>query len=239
MVYADDDGRESWGHLVGTLLDELHRLARRIRPHIPFPEVNTAYHFVDRNAGSILDVGCGTGEPMKFINRSHSFRAVGVDIFQPSLRECRRLGIYENLLRCDLLYLPFKEKSIDVVVCLTVIEHLERHDGEKLLQEMEAIARQRVIVSTPVGSYKLGGCGDNPHQEHKYIWSPAEFRRRGYRVRGIGIRGMLGEGALRSRLPRFLHPLTWALWVLAGPVVYFMPKLGGTQVCHRQNTDPV
>ena len=157
MVYADDDSKERWGRLVETFVDELHRFARRIRSHIPFTEVNTAYRFVDRNARSILDVGCGTGDPMKFINRRGSFRAVGADIFQPSLQECRCLGIYENLLRCDLLYLPFKEKSIDVVVCLTVIEHLERHDGEKLLQEMANTARHGVVVSTPVGSYKLGG----------------------------------------------------------------------------------
>lgn len=217
--------------MLNKFVDKLHYFVRKARPYIPFTELNTVYHFMDKNAKSILDVGCGKGEPMKFINRDKKFYTIGADIFELPLKECRRVGVHNDLVLCDIRSLPFKEKNFDIVLCLTVIEHLEKEEGEKLLREMEAIARKQVIISTPVGRYKLGTFDGNPYQEHKYIWDPTEFKKRGYNVRGVGIRGLLGEEGFCSHLPRIIHPFTWMLWILAGPVVHFLPKLAGTQVC--------
>jgi len=138
------------------------------------------------------------------------------------------------LVLADASYLPFKDKSFDVVLCLALIEHLERMEGEKLLREMERIGRRQVIISTPVGSYRQGAIGGNPHQRHRSIWLPAELRKMGYRVRGVGIRGVMGEGALFSRLARVIGALRWVPWLLAGPVVYYLPNLAGTQVCWKR-----
>ena len=187
-------------------LCRLDNLARKARPYTPFTELNTAYRFMDKNVESILDLGCGKGEPMKFINRRKKLYAVGADIFKPPLKECRRTGVYDDVVLCDVRSLPFKKKSLDVVLCLALIEHLHKEEGDKLLRDMAEIAKKQVIISTPVGKHKQGVLNGNPYQEHKYVWDPAEFRRLGYEVRGVGIRGTMGEEGFFGRLPKIIRP---------------------------------
>jgi hypothetical protein len=133
--------------------------------------------------------------------------------------------------------LPFKRKSCDVVLCLALLEHLEQENGERLLRDMDEIARKQVIITTPVGEYHQEALEGNPHQHHKYIWKPAELSERGYKVRGVGIRGVMGEEGLFSRLAKTIGSFRWIPWVIAGPLVYFIPKLSGTQVCWKTIED--
>lgn len=152
------------------------RLWREARFRVPFTVLNTVWRLIDKEAKTVLDVGCGKGEPMRFINRHKHYFTVGVDIFEPYLRECERQRIHNQHILCDIRNLPFRDKSFDVVLCLEVLEHLEREDGGKLLREMERTAKKQVILSTPVGKYKQVSYEDNPHQEHKHIWSPDEMQ---------------------------------------------------------------
>ena len=213
--------------------DKLHRLIRRARPSFLFTELNTAYRCIEKDCESILDVGSGKGEPMKFINGNKRLYAIAVDTFEPYLHECKGLGIYNDFVLCDVRCLPFKKKSFDIVLCLALIEHLEKEEGDNLLHYMEGIAKKQVIITTPVGKYQQGALDDNPNQKHRYIWDPAEFEKRGYKVRGVGIRGVMGEGALFSRLSKVIGPFRWIPWLMAGPLVYFLPKLAGTQICWK------
>ena len=61
----------------------LDRLALRFRPYVPFSALNTVWRKLDKSSKTILDVGCGKGEPMAFINRHGKFKVVGIDIFKP------------------------------------------------------------------------------------------------------------------------------------------------------------
>lgn len=201
---------------------------------MPFTVLNTIWRSLDKRAESILDVGCGQGEPMKSINRHKRFYTVGVDIFEPYLMQCRHQNTHDDYVLCDVRRLPFKEKSFDLVLCLELLEHLEREDGERLLQTIEKVARKQAIVSTPVSTYKQEPYDGNPHQEHKYVWSPTEVKRFGYKVRGHGLRNISGMSGIQSPLPRVLRPLVNIVWVLAGPFVYFFPKLAGDMACSKE-----
>jgi hypothetical protein len=171
---------------------------------------------------------------MAFLNRHKRFKAVGMDIFEPYLEEARSKGVYYDLISGDVRHLPFEDRSFDAVLCLEVLEHLEKEDGERLLAELERVARKQMIISTPVGKYEQHIYDNNPHQEHKHIWSPAELRELGYKVRGHGLPRIGGEGGLASRLPKALKPLADVLYVLAGPIVYFMPQLCGEIVAKKR-----
>ena len=220
--------------MLDSFLDRSDRLARAARPYVPFTELNTVWRCMDKGAKSILDIGCGKGQPMKFINRHKQFHVTGVDTFEPALDECRRTGVYNELILGDIRSLDFKEKSYDIVICLALIEHLEKEEGKELLSKMEAIARKQVIITTPVGEYEQGPLEGNPYQQHKYCWKPDELKEKGYQVRGVGIRGVMGEGALFSRLSMTIGAFRWAPWLLAGPLVYYLPKLAGTQICWKR-----
>lgn len=220
--------------MLNKLLDKLDNFARKARPYVPFTVLNTVWHSLDRRAERILDVGCGKGEPMKFINRHKRFYTVGVDIFQPYIEECKKEGTHNEYVLCDVQNLPFQRKSFDIVLCMEVLEHLEREVGQKLLEAMEEIACKQVIISTPVGTYKQFSYDENPHQEHKIIWSPGEVRKLGYKVRGHGIRDIGGREGLISKLPRIIQPLGDIVWVVAGPLVRFFPRLSGDVVCIKK-----
>lgn len=215
---------------ISKLPEKLENLAWQIRPHLPFTSLNTVWRSLDKNGGSILDIGCGEGRPMSFINRHRDFCAVGVDIFEPCLRQCQVSNIYWSLIRADVTKLPFKAKSFDIVLAMEVLEHLEKEAGQELLKAMEKFARRQVIISTLVGRYQQGTSGGNPHQEHRASWHPAELKDLDYKVRGHGLRGLFGEEGLMSHIPKLLRPLGNILWVCAGLFVHFFPELAGDMV---------
>jgi SAM-dependent methyltransferase len=192
---------------------------------------------MDKEAKTILDVGCGKGEPMKFINRRKQFYAAGTDIFEPYLREAKQQQVHDEYIRCDVRRLPFKSKSFDIVLCLEVLEHLEKEAGEELLQAMEGLARRQVLLTTPVGKYSQKPYDGNPSQEHRHIWHPAELKEKGYQAVTLGLRDLGGEEGLSTHLPGFVKPLSYILWVLAGPFARLFPRLAGEMVCcKRLNT---
>ena len=215
-------------------LDKLEHFAQKARPYVPFTVLNTVWRSLDKRTKSILDIGCGEGEPMKFINRHKRFYTVGVDVFEPYIDECKRQGTHNEYVLCDVQNLPFPRKSFDIVLCMELLEHLEREAGQKLLETMEEIACKQVIISTPVGAYKQYAYDENPHQEHRTIWGPDELRKRGYKVKGCGIRNIGGREGLISRLPRIMQPLGHIVWVAAGPLVHFLPGLAGDMVCTKR-----
>jgi len=215
----------------------------KLRPYIPFSALNTVWRQRHKSSRTILDVGCGKGEPMAFINRHGKFKVVGIDIFKPYLEEARKKSyvlsqlrttdinkcsdvgeIYLDLILGDVRRLPFKDKSFDAIICMEVLEHLEKHDGEKLLEELERLARGQILLSTPVGKYKQHPFEGNPYQQHKYIWQASDLRKRGYRIKGMGLKGLPRE-EINSR---FLKLLREVLYILGGLFSYNLPEIA----CH-------
>lgn len=78
----------------------------------------------------------------------------------------------------------FPEKSVDTVMLVDVIEHLEKEEGRSLLVKTEKIARQQVILFTPYGympqyhpnGRDAWGFDGGYWQEHKSGWLPEDFQ---------------------------------------------------------------
>ena len=137
---------------------------------------------------TVLDVGCGSRSPVG--------GTVGMDRFESGLAEARSSGTHRHLVCGRAPGLPFRDGAFDAVVALDLIEHLERAEGERLLHEMERVARRRAILFTPNGFLPQEALGGNPWQVHRSGWSVADFTARGYSVVGVnGMRGLRGEGA--------------------------------------------
>jgi SAM-dependent methyltransferase len=188
---------------------------------------------LNKEARTILDVGCGRGEPMSFINRHRQFYAVGADIFRPYLKKCKQQGIHDEYIQCDVRYLPFSSKSFDLVLCIEVLEHLRKDEGKGLLQELERVAKKQVLLSMPVGKFVQHAHDSNPYQEHKSSWFPSEFRGRGYIIRGSAIRLVGGSEGFLARLPQPLRVLRQVIWVFVSPLTYYSPRLAGWIVCSK------
>ncbi len=91
---------------------------------------------------TVLDVGVGTGRFARLLLDSR-FEVFGVDISRRMLGKAVEKGV-GNLVLGDACFLPFRDKSFDVAVCIGVL-HLIR-EWNKPLQEICRVTRN-VMVS--------------------------------------------------------------------------------------------
>ncbi len=158
-------------------------------------------NIIDRSAESILDVGCGQGLPMQMIKmRMRVKKSVGVDLFEPYLKECKRKKIHHEYVESDIRKLPFKDKSFDVVIALQVLEHLPKKDSWKVLEKMEKIARKQIIVAMPIGEMYHPAVDGNEHQLHHSAFYPHELEKKGFKIIKMGRKSLLGEEGLVHKL---------------------------------------
>ena len=148
---------------------------------------------------TVLDLGCGYGH-WGHLLRTHYFsddpakaaRITGVDIHEGNVAFCRRTGTYDELGCADALDFLARQPAaaFDTIIATELIEHLPKPAGETLLAEVVRVAAKAAILSTPNWEYLRPGAmtmtGFNEHEHHVSAWRPAEFRRRGFTVRGVG-----------------------------------------------------
>jgi len=99
----------------------------------------------------ILDVGCGVGHVLQ--NISPGFRKIGMDYSIESCKLSRAGGVGGGIvLNGSISEIPVHDASIDLVICLEVLEHLE--DDRKALSEISRVLKPggKIILSLP-GSY--------------------------------------------------------------------------------------
>ncbi|MEK7504479.1 MAG: class I SAM-dependent methyltransferase [Patescibacteria group bacterium] len=178
-----------------------------------------------KDCKTILDVGCGNNSPIGLLEEKYN--TIGVDAYKPSIEESKKQKIHNAYILGDIKKLNslVKKKSFDAVVALDVIEHLEKNDGYKLLDNMERTARKKVILVTPNGFIPQYN-KDNKLQAHLSGWTVEDFTNRGYQVEGIyGTKFCnilrTNEAELRWK-PKFFWALIWG--VLAETTHYLYTK---------------
>lgn len=170
-----------------------------------FPNYRKKLKKVVEDAESLLDVGCGNDSPIGSF--SQNLYCVGVDAFKPSIKKSKEKNIHDKYYNIDVLDISkqFESGSFDVVLASDLIEHLEKKDGNELINKMEKIAKKKVIILTPNGFLKQGEFDNNPWQVHKSGWSIKEMESKGYEVIGINrwkpLRGEYGYPTIK---PKFI-----------------------------------
>lgn len=127
---------------------------------------------MDEIAGTrVLDVGCGCGvygyllrnkwqdTPTGHVQfRDFASRdpkndqpelLAGVDAQLGCVRRCANHRIYDFLALCRAEALPFPENYVDTIVCVEVLEHLEKPAALKAIRDFERIAARRIVVTVP------------------------------------------------------------------------------------------
>lgn len=99
---------------------------------------------------ALLDVGTGLADiPSRAceIARAAGVRVsiIGVDAAISLLSAAR--DQVDHAVCADALSLPFRDASIDVVMCSQILHHFESADAERLVRELNRVARRAVIVA--------------------------------------------------------------------------------------------
>jgi len=113
------------------------------------------YHALERifkseltTGTTILDIGGYDGfVSSQLLRLTQSINIAVIDIDEFGLQTARQSGL--NALYASALYLPIPDNSIDVVLSLDLIEHIEQ--DEKLIEEISRVLKTegKLILTTP------------------------------------------------------------------------------------------
>ncbi|MCW4007341.1 MAG: class I SAM-dependent methyltransferase [Candidatus Bathyarchaeota archaeon] len=148
---------------------------------------------------SFLDIGCGFGlwghQIRAYSNPSY---LVGIDVWKPYLLKIKYKKIYDDLILADAINLPFKVKSINIILACEIIEHLPKYNGKIFLEALEKISTDKIIVSTPNFRYLQNELRKNPFEKHISFWKYLDFFKE-YTIYGIGVQ--IKEKLFFSNIP--------------------------------------
>lgn len=123
----------------------------------------------------VLDVGAGYGK-YGLLAREYggAERVDAVDANAP------RFPVYDHVYLGDIRrldqVLPEPNSPYDLALFIDVIEHLEKDDGWRVLEDLTHRAKQ-VLVTTPFG-FRRQEIPGMPYETHRSGWYPWEFGKR-------------------------------------------------------------
>jgi 2-polyprenyl-3-methyl-5-hydroxy-6-metoxy-1,4-benzoquinol methylase len=171
---------------------------------------------------TVLDLACGSCSPI--IRTKRQFRSIGVDIYEPSIKESRKRKIHDQYIIGDILDLDklFPEEKFDAIVALDVLEHLPKQKAKIWLKILEKHVRSKIIITTPNGFIEQHPSDENKYQKHLSGWSVSELQSHGYTVFGMrGLKSIRGEWSTI-----YLKP--WIFWACISTLsqffLYYIPE---------------
>jgi len=155
------------------------------------------------DAKTVLELGAGEDSYINFEDRD--FHITALDLHKPSIEKSKKQNNFNRYILGDAKEIStiFDRDSFDVVTSFDLIEHFEKNEGYKLLEDMAIVAKRKVIVYTPNGFVPQQATADNPFQEHKSGWTFQEMKKLGFEVYGVnGFKKLRGLYAVPKIKPR-------------------------------------
>jgi methionine biosynthesis protein MetW len=92
----------------------------------------------------VLDLGCGDGALLDYLQRHRGCRGYGVELDDNNVLACVRRGVQVLQLNLDQGLALFDDQSFDVVLQIDTLQHLR--NAETMLRETARVGRQGVVA---------------------------------------------------------------------------------------------
>ena len=98
-----------------------------------------------------LDIGCGAGYLVHYLARQLNGIMIGIDVSKDLVQYAKskaHLSGIDNIeyILCDIARLPFKRDSFDLVVCTSVLEHI--NDLESVIKDIKlSMSKKGVLIA--------------------------------------------------------------------------------------------
>lgn len=165
----------------------------------------------------VLEIGFGIGDfwiELKKRNESVYKKYIGLDVSLPNLKKAKELAddlkVYDEntlLVQGDIFTLPFDDKSVEVLICAEVLEHL---DDLKAIEEMERVLRKDgyMLITLPYLGKSVKEWGHLRHYDLDMIQSLA--KKTDLIIQKINIFGRFHE-ITWVKFKRVLYRV-WGVW---------------------------
>jgi len=102
-------------------------------------------------SGKVLDIACGTGKTMTFLDRFQEIELYGCDISDRLIDKAVERGIPRaNLEVCDATQMPYSDKSFAYSYSIGSIEHFTEDGIRKFLAECRRVTGEASFHQNPV-----------------------------------------------------------------------------------------
>lgn len=100
---------------------------------------------------TVLDIGCGDGAVLQYVQSRAHIQGIGVDVSAPMLKHAGAIGIHT--IQGDIADNDFVRTlpDVDYVLAFEILEHLS--EPERLLYELHKKTREAIIFSVPNTGY--------------------------------------------------------------------------------------
>lgn len=175
------------------------------------------------NCKTILELGCGENSPLLRFGIAQKSNVTAVDIWKPYIDYHKKENYYKNQFVANCLELDFENNSFDAVVCLDLLEHLDKQEVLKtnFLHKIFKWTSKKIIIFTPNGYINNLPNDNNVYQGHKSGWITSELQQFRFKVNGM-------NGFKITRIekgePRIKYGGKY-IAELSNNISYFIPKL--------------
>ena len=155
-----------------------------------------------------------------------------MDVSLPHVKFSSQLSVYDDVVWADVRHLPFRNKSVDMVLIVDVLEHLSKKQGIEVLGKIENIPKKVVVLTTPNGCWPQPGY--TQFSAHRSSWTTKEMNEVGYVVVGVGFRGLrileLTNSGLRRSLFSYVRNI---LHAVLRPLSRRAPSIGDLLIAYK------
>lgn len=147
------------------------------------------HHIIPLGPRSVLDVGCGFGT-WGFLCRTYldvfqgriqpeSWEVTidGIELFEPYIQPHHR-SLYSAITIGDIRDLAGSVEPHELIICGDVIEHLEKDEGQAVLDTLYAKATRALLLNIPLGTgWEHPEAYGNPGELHRSQWEYEDIER--------------------------------------------------------------